>query len=35
MIGLDLDYVEKRSVWLNIRILARTVRAVSDGKGAG
>jgi lipopolysaccharide/colanic/teichoic acid biosynthesis glycosyltransferase len=34
MVRLDLEYVESRSLWLNIRILARTARAVVDGKGA-
>jgi lipopolysaccharide/colanic/teichoic acid biosynthesis glycosyltransferase len=34
MIALDVEYVERRSVWLNISILARTAPAVLSGKGA-
>jgi lipopolysaccharide/colanic/teichoic acid biosynthesis glycosyltransferase len=35
MIRLDVEYVERRSFWLNVRILARTVPAVVSGRGAG
>jgi lipopolysaccharide/colanic/teichoic acid biosynthesis glycosyltransferase len=34
MIKLDLEYVERRSVWLNIWILLRTVPAVLSLRGA-
>jgi len=34
MIALDLEYVRRRSLWLNIRILARTVPVVFGGRGA-
>jgi lipopolysaccharide/colanic/teichoic acid biosynthesis glycosyltransferase len=34
MIALDVEYSRRRSVWLNIWILARTVPAVLSGKGA-
>jgi len=33
-IRLDLEYVENRSVWLDLRILCRTLPAVFGGKGA-
>ena len=32
-IELDLWYVEHRSLWLDLRILARTVRMVVGGEG--
>jgi lipopolysaccharide/colanic/teichoic acid biosynthesis glycosyltransferase len=32
-IELDLWYVEHRSLWLDLRILARTVRMVAGGQG--
>lgn len=35
MVQLDLEYVERRSFWLNLRILARTPWVVLHGKGAG
>ena len=35
MIELDLEYVRRRSVWLNIVILARTLPAVLRARGAG
>jgi lipopolysaccharide/colanic/teichoic acid biosynthesis glycosyltransferase len=35
MIALDLEYVRRRSVWLNIEILARTLPAVLRARGAG
>jgi lipopolysaccharide/colanic/teichoic acid biosynthesis glycosyltransferase len=34
MIRLDVEYVRRRSVWLNISILARTIPAVLSGRGA-
>jgi len=34
MIKLDLEYVRRRSVWLNARILVRTVPAVLNARGA-
>jgi len=34
MVELDLEYVDRRSLWLNIKILARTVRVVLSGRGA-
>jgi lipopolysaccharide/colanic/teichoic acid biosynthesis glycosyltransferase len=34
MIELDLEYVERRSVWLNLWILLRTVPVVLLGRGA-
>ena len=34
MIKLDLAYVERRSIWLNLRILIRTIPAVLSLRGA-
>jgi lipopolysaccharide/colanic/teichoic acid biosynthesis glycosyltransferase len=34
MVRLDIDYARRRSVWLNLRILARTVPAVLGAQGA-
>jgi len=34
MIALDVEYARSRSVWLNLRILARTVPVVFAGRGA-
>jgi lipopolysaccharide/colanic/teichoic acid biosynthesis glycosyltransferase len=34
MVRLDVEYVQRRSLWLNLSILARTVPAVLSGKGA-
>ena len=34
MIRLDLEYAQRRSLWLNLRIMARTVPVVLRGKGA-
>jgi lipopolysaccharide/colanic/teichoic acid biosynthesis glycosyltransferase len=34
MVELDLEYTERRSLWLNLRILARTPWVVLNGKGA-
>jgi lipopolysaccharide/colanic/teichoic acid biosynthesis glycosyltransferase len=35
MIGMDVDYVRRRSVWLNLWILVRTVPALLTMRGAG
>ena len=34
MIALDVEYARSRSLWLNLKILARTVPAVFAGRGA-
>jgi lipopolysaccharide/colanic/teichoic acid biosynthesis glycosyltransferase len=34
MVQLDLDYAQRRSLWLNLRILAKTPWVVATGKGA-
>jgi len=34
MINLDIEYVERRSFWLNVWILLRTVPTVLNGRGA-
>jgi lipopolysaccharide/colanic/teichoic acid biosynthesis glycosyltransferase len=34
MIALDVEYARSRSLWLNLRILARTVPVVFVGRGA-
>jgi lipopolysaccharide/colanic/teichoic acid biosynthesis glycosyltransferase len=34
MIALDLEYARSRSLWLNVKILARTVPVVFVGRGA-
>jgi lipopolysaccharide/colanic/teichoic acid biosynthesis glycosyltransferase len=34
MVELDLEYVQNRSFWLNLRILAKTFLVVAHGKGA-
>ena len=34
MVQLDLEYARRRSLWLNLRILARTPWVVAHGKGA-
>lgn len=34
MVELDLEYVEQRSLWLNAKILARTIKVVLTGRGA-
>jgi lipopolysaccharide/colanic/teichoic acid biosynthesis glycosyltransferase len=34
MIALDVEYARSRSLWLNVRILARTVPVVFVGRGA-
>ena len=33
-IRLDLEYVDRRSIWLDLRILARTVQVVFSARGA-
>jgi lipopolysaccharide/colanic/teichoic acid biosynthesis glycosyltransferase len=35
MVKLDIDYVQRRSLWLNLRILLATVPAVLSLRGAG
>ena len=35
MIALDVEYVRRRSLWLNVWILLRTVPAVLTARGAG
>jgi len=34
MIALDLEYVRRRSLWVNVKILARTLPVVLLGRGA-
>jgi lipopolysaccharide/colanic/teichoic acid biosynthesis glycosyltransferase len=34
MVQLDLEYAQRRSLWLNLRILAKTPWVVANGKGA-
>jgi lipopolysaccharide/colanic/teichoic acid biosynthesis glycosyltransferase len=34
MIALDVEYVRRRTFWLNLRILARTIPVVLGGRGA-
>jgi len=34
MLALDLDYIERRSVQLNVRIMLKTLRAMAHGRGA-
>jgi lipopolysaccharide/colanic/teichoic acid biosynthesis glycosyltransferase len=34
MIALDVEYARRRSLWLNLKILARTVPVVFAGRGA-
>jgi lipopolysaccharide/colanic/teichoic acid biosynthesis glycosyltransferase len=34
MVELDLEYVSRRSLWLNTTILARTFAVVLTGRGA-
>ncbi len=33
-VALDLEYIERRSFWLDLRILIRTIPAVLSGRGA-
>ena len=35
MVRMDLDYIEHRSIWLDIKLLIQTPLAVVSGKGAG
>lgn len=35
MLELDVEYVQRRSTWLDLKILARTLPAVVSGTGAG
>ncbi len=35
MVELDLEYIEKQSIWLDLKILLKTVPAVITAKGAG
>jgi lipopolysaccharide/colanic/teichoic acid biosynthesis glycosyltransferase len=35
MVQLDLEYIEKQSIWLDLKILLKTVPAVITAKGAG
>jgi len=35
MVRMDIEYIEKQSLWLDIRILLRTPLAVITGSGAG
>jgi lipopolysaccharide/colanic/teichoic acid biosynthesis glycosyltransferase len=34
MIALDIDYAQQRSLWLNLKILARTIPVVLNRRGA-
>ncbi|MHB1568838.1 MAG: sugar transferase, partial [Solirubrobacteraceae bacterium] len=34
MVGLDIEYVRRRSLWLNLRILTRTIPVVLLARGA-
>jgi lipopolysaccharide/colanic/teichoic acid biosynthesis glycosyltransferase len=34
MIELDVDYVRRRSLWLNLQILLRTIPVVLFARGA-
>jgi lipopolysaccharide/colanic/teichoic acid biosynthesis glycosyltransferase len=34
MIALDIEYARRRTLWLNIKILARTIPVVLNGRGA-
>ena len=35
MAALDLEYIRRRSVWLDISIMLRTIRVIFSGRGAG
>jgi lipopolysaccharide/colanic/teichoic acid biosynthesis glycosyltransferase len=35
MLALDLEYIERRSLWLDLMIVARTARVLITGGGAG
>ncbi len=34
MVGLDIEYARSRSLWLNVKILFRTIPAVLFARGA-
>ena len=34
MVGLDVEYVRRRSLWLNVKIIARTIPVVLSTRGA-
>ncbi|HEX2712054.1 MAG TPA: sugar transferase, partial [Candidatus Acidoferrales bacterium] len=34
MIGMDIEYIRKASLWLDLKILLLTIPAVLSGKGA-
>ena len=34
MVALDVDYIRRRSLWLNVKIIARTIPAVLSTRGA-
>jgi lipopolysaccharide/colanic/teichoic acid biosynthesis glycosyltransferase len=35
MVGLDLDYIDQSSLWLDLKIVVRTIPTVLTGRGAG
>lgn len=35
MVGLDLDYIDRSSLWLDLKIVVRTIPTVLTGRGAG
>jgi lipopolysaccharide/colanic/teichoic acid biosynthesis glycosyltransferase len=35
MLALDLEYIERRSLWLDVGIMVRTVGVMLSGRGAG
>ena len=35
MVRMDIDYIEHQSVWLDIKLLIQTPRAVFEARGAG
>ena len=35
MLAIDLDYIARRSIWLDLSIMARTVTVMITGRGAG
>jgi len=34
MVRMDVDYIRRQSLWLDIKIIIMTVTAVVNGKGA-
>ena len=34
MVGLDVEYIQKQSLWLDIKIIVMTVTTAMNGKGA-